>query len=78
MGGSKQRVCVMSFVVVQGEQETATRQTKGSNQTKLMVKEKCFNEDELNSQLGLQNVGEEKGEVECQSNETNKTKQGLY
>ena len=43
-----------------------------------MVKEKCFNEDELNSQLGLQNVGEEKGEVECQSNETNKTKQGLY
>ena len=66
------------FAIVQGQQGTATQQTKDSDKTKFTIKEKCYNEDELNSQLGWQNVGEERREVECQSNETNKTKQGLY
>ena len=66
------------FVIIQGEQGTVTQQTKDLNKTKLMGKEKCLMRMNLNSQHGLQNVGEERREVKCQSNETNKTKQGLY
>ena len=52
--------------------------TGNSNKTKLMCKEKCLMRMNLNSQLGFQNVGEGRREVECQRNETSKTKQSLY
>ena len=64
-------ILLRPFAVVQGEQGQ-------SEDSKLTVKEQFFNEDELYSQLGLQNVKEERREEEHQSNETNKTRQGLH